>query len=122
MSASYASGRYFFVFGTASSHARHDDILTDFRTLAGRNILILRKNPPEAAEYAPYFASVEYRQVELYGATFHLVLGRRFDYDRYREAVLRPSRDRYYRMPAYLPLGRCAFCERYFPDEPRPTR
>jgi hypothetical protein len=122
VTASYASGRYFFVFGSASSHARHDDILTDFRTLAGKNILVLRKSPPDPGDYTPYFAKVEFRQFELHGATFHLVLGQGFDYPRYREQVLRPLRDRYYRIPSYLPLGHCYFCERYFPDEPCPTR
>ena len=122
VTASYVSGRYFFVFGTASSHARHDDILTDFRKLAGKNILIVRKNPPDPAEYAPYFVKVEFRQFELHGATFHLVLGQTFDYPRYREQVLRPLRNRYYRIPTYLPLGHCYFCERYFPDESCPTR
>lgn len=122
VTASYAANRYFFVFGTASSHGRHDDILTDFRKLAGKNILVLRKNPPNPEDYAPYFAKVEYRQFELHGATFHLVLGQGFDYPAYRERVLRPLRDRYYRMPSYLPLGHCYFCERYFPDEPVPTR
>ena len=122
VTASYASGRYFFVFGTASSHGRHDDILTDFRALAGKNSLVLRKNPPNPADYAPFFAKVEYRQFELYGATYHLVLGQAFDYPRYREQVLRPLRDRYYRIPSYLPLRHCYFCERYFPDEPVPRR
>ena len=122
VTASYASGRYFFVFGTASSHARQDDILTDFRTLAGKNILVLRKNPPNPADYQPYFAKVEFRQFELHGATFHLVLGQGFDYPKYREQVLRPLRDRYYRIPSYLPVGHCYFCERYFPDEPCPVR
>ncbi len=122
VTAAYASGRYFFVFGTASSHARQDDILTDFRTLAGKNILVLRKSPPNPGDYEPYFARVEYRQFELHGATFHLVLGQGFDYPTYRERVLRPLRDRYYRIPSYLPLGRCYFCERYFPDEPCPAR
>jgi 4-amino-4-deoxy-L-arabinose transferase-like glycosyltransferase len=122
VTASYASGRYFFVFGTASSHGRHDDILTDFRTLAGKNILVLRKNAPNPADYTPYFAKVEFRQFELHGATFYLVLGQGFDYPRYREQVLRPLRDRYYRIPSYLPLGHCYFCERYFPDEPIPAR
>ena len=122
VTASYASGKYFFVFGTASSHARHDDIVTDFRALAGKNILVLRKNPPDPADYTPYFAKVELRQFELRGATYHLVLGQGFDYPRYREGVLRPLRERYYRMPSYLPLGQCYFCERYFPDEPCPTR
>ncbi|MGP1677449.1 MAG: ArnT family glycosyltransferase [Burkholderiales bacterium] len=122
VTASYASGRYFFVFGAASSHARQDDILTDFRALAGKNILVLRKNAPNPDDYAPYFAKLEYRQFELRGATFHLVLGQNFDYLTYRERVLRPLRERYYRIPSYLPLGHCYFCERYFPDEPRPTR
>lgn len=122
VTASYAAGKYFFVFGTASSHGRHDDILTDFSALAGKNILVLRKNPPNPEDYAPYFAKVEYRQFELHGATFHLVLGQAFDYASYRERVLRPLRDRYYRIPSYLPLGHCYFCERYFPDESQPTR
>ena len=122
VTASYASGKYFFVFGSASSHARQDDILTDFRELAGKDVLVLRKNPPNSSDYLPYFAKVEYRQFELHGATFYLVLGQDFDYPKYREGVLRPLRDRYYRMPSYLPLGHCYFCERYFPDEPCPTR
>ena len=33
----YNARRRFSVFGEASSHARHDDILTDYRALAGRN-------------------------------------------------------------------------------------
>lgn len=105
---------YVFVFGAASSHARHDDILTDFRRLDGRNILVLRKNAPEDRDYRPYFRSVEYRTFVLSGASFHLVLGRGFDYAAYRERVLAPLRDRYYRIPSYLPQGRCYFCERYF--------
>ncbi len=122
VTASYAAGRYFFVFGAGSSHARHDDIVTDFRKLAGRNILVLRKSAPNAADYAPYFARVELHRFELHGATFYLVLGRGFDYPKYREGVLRPVRDRYYRMPSYLPTPKCYFCERYFPDEPVPAR
>lgn len=122
VTASYASGRYFFVFGTASTHARQDDILTDFRRLAGRNILVLRKSPPNPEDYAPYFARVEYSQFDLHGARYYLVLGQVFDFPRYREQVLRPLRDRYYRIPSYLPPGQCYFCERYFPDEPFPVR
>jgi hypothetical protein len=122
VTASYASGKYFFVFGTASSHGRHDDLLTDFSKLAGKNILVLRKNPPNEADYTPYFTKAEYRDFELYGARFYLVLGEGFDYPKYRAQVLRPLRDRYYRIPSYLPPGHCYFCERYFPDEPCPVR
>jgi hypothetical protein len=114
---SFNSGRYFFVFGEASSHARHDDILTDFRALAGRNILVFRKSPPRDEDYRPYFHEVEYRRFDIRGAAFYLVLGRGFDYPAYRDAVLAKVRDRYYAMPAWLPQSGCYFCERYFPGE-----
>lgn len=111
---SYYRGAYVFVFGEASSHARHDDIATDFRALAGKNILVLRKTPPREEDYRPYFVSVEYRSFSIAGAQFHAVLGRQFDYERYRDSVLALVRDRYYRIPSYLPQGGCDFCERYF--------
>jgi hypothetical protein len=107
-------GRYFFVFGPASAYARHDDILTDFRLLDGKNILVLRKNPPEDPAYRPYFRSVEYRSFTVAGAPFYLVVGRGFDFAAYREGVLEPVREHYYAIPRYLPQGRCYFCERYF--------
>jgi hypothetical protein len=120
--ASYYSGKYFFVFGQGSSYARHDDILTDLRPLDGRDILVLRKDPPEDPDYRPYFRSVEYRQFTIAGATFHLVLARGFDFAAYREGVLKPVRDRLYAIPRYLPQGRCYFCERYFDAPTCPVR
>ena len=111
--ASFHARRHVVVFGPASSHARHDDILTDFRRLDGRNVLVLRKTPPEDSEYRPYFRSVEYKEFTLSGATFHVVLGRGFDFAAYREKILKPLQQRYYAIPWYLPQGHCYFCERY---------
>jgi hypothetical protein len=122
VTASFYSGRYFFVFGHGSSYARQDDIETDFRSLDGKNILVLRKNPPEDSEYHPYFRTVEYRQFALSGATFYLVLGRGFDFVAYREGILKPARERFYAIPSYLPQGRCYFCERYFGAPTCPAR
>jgi len=120
--ASYYSGKYFFVFGQGSSYARHDDIVTDLRPLDGKDILILRKDPPEDPDYRPYFRSVEYKEFTLSGATFHLVLGRGFDFAAYREGVLKPVRDRLYAIPRYLLQGHCYFCERYFGAPTCPAR
>ena len=114
VTASVQSGGYVFVFGTASSHARHDDLVTDFRRYAGKNILVFRKSPPQEDEYRRYFGSVEYGRMRIAGATFHLVFGKDFRYEAYRDGVLAPMRDRYYRIPAFLPQGGCEFCDRYF--------
>jgi len=108
------SPRYFLVFGQASSHARHDDILTDFRSLDGKNILILRKSSPGVGEYAPYFREVEIRTTEVRGATFHFVLGRGFNYPAYRDRILSDVRAKYYAVPSWLPQRGCYFCDRYF--------
>lgn len=113
---SYNARRYFFVFGEGSSHARHDDILTDMRALEGRNILVLRKSAPDLARYQPYFRSVEQRDLVIRGARYYLVLGRGFGFARYREQVLEQVRSRYYAVPSWLPMGGCYFCERYFPE------
>lgn len=118
----YNARNYFLVFGEGSSHARHDDILTDFRDLDGKNILILRKSAPSEAsqrtDYQPYFHEVENRTVVVHGVTFYLVLGRGFDYSAYRSGVLRQIKDKYYRIPAFLPIEHCYFGDRYFPGEP----
>jgi len=111
----YNARRYVPVFGEGSSHARHDDLLTDFRNLDGRNILILRKTAPDAADYAPYFRTLEVQSFALRGATFYRVLGRGFDFATYRDRVLARVRDRYYAIPSWLPGGACYFCARYFP-------
>jgi hypothetical protein len=112
----YNARRYLPVFGEGSSHARHDDILTDFRPLEGGNILILRKSAPEPGDYAGYFREVDIRPLELRGATYHLVLGRGFNYSGYRSRVLARVREKYYAIPDWLPQGGCYFCERYFPE------
>lgn len=118
---SYYAGRYFFVFGAGTSHARHDDIVTDVRAFDGRDILVARRDPPPEQDYRPYFRSVEFTSFEVAGTTIHAVLGRGFDYAAYREGVLKMVRDRWYRIPGALPVGACYFRDKYFPGE-RPGR
>ena len=101
------------VYGPGSSHARHDDIVTDWRAYQGRDLAILRRDEPVLAHYRPYFHEVEARRFEVRGAPFYAVLGRGFDYNAYREGVLKPVRERWYRIPRALPVGRCYFFERY---------
>ncbi|HEX5612135.1 MAG TPA: hypothetical protein VFX67_05750, partial [Burkholderiales bacterium] len=57
---------------------------------------------------------LEVREVPLAAGTYHAVLGSGFRFEEYRARVLREIRDRYYRIPAALPVRRCYFFERYF--------
>jgi len=113
----YNLRQYVAVFGEASSHARHDDLVTDFRALAGRNILVLRKSAPNADDYRRYFRRVEVDSFEVRGARFWRVKGEGFDYPAYRDGVLASVRRKYYAIPAWLPQTACYMCDRYFPGE-----
>jgi len=109
----YHSGRRVPVFGAGSSHARHDDILTDWRRWEGRDVLILRREPADLERYRPYFREVEAREVPGGGTTHYAMLGRGFNFTAYREGVLKEIAKRWYRIPPWLPVGRCYFFERY---------
>jgi 4-amino-4-deoxy-L-arabinose transferase-like glycosyltransferase len=114
----YNARRYVPVLGMASSHARHDDILTDWRVQDGRDITVLRKSAPDAGEYDQWFRAVTTESFELRGAKFWVVRGQGFDYAAYRNTVLAEVRRRYYALPPWLPQTGCYFCDRYFPEQP----
>ena len=76
---------------------------------------ILRRAPPLTQDYAPYFRELEIKRIPLGSGDYHAILGRGFNYQAYRAGVLADIRDRYYRIPQWLPAGRCYFFERYFP-------
>ena len=118
---SYHYGKEFFVFGEGGLHARQDDMLTDFRQFQGRNILILTKSVPNMQDYTPYFKHVEIKIFTLRDANFYLLLGYDFNYQQYREGVLRPVKDKYYKIPSWLPHAPCYFCDKYFPGECSPA-
>ena len=111
----FHSGKNVPVFGMGSTHARQDDFLTDWRAYDGRNIVIVQRGEASRDDYVPYFREVEFRRISLEDTEIHAVLGRGFDYPRYRAQILDRIRQRYYRVPEALPIGHCLFCERYFP-------
>jgi hypothetical protein len=75
---------------------------------------VVRKQPADRAAYERWFDRVELRDVTVRGATFHLVLGHGFRFAPYRDTLLAEVRDRYYRVPGFLPQGGCSFCAGYF--------
>ena len=76
--------------------------------------LLIVLGVPGLPAYQAAAAEIEVKAIPLGGGLYHAVLGRGFDYEAYRKGVLADVRDRYYRIPAALPVGRCYFFERYF--------
>jgi Dolichyl-phosphate-mannose-protein mannosyltransferase len=107
---------YMLVFGPGSSHARHDDILTDLRALQGGDLLIVRREAESKIDDRRFFERVATHKIDVRGANFYLTQGFGFKYEPYRDEVLEQVRQRYYAVPRWLPPGACYFCDRYFPD------
>ncbi len=116
----YAVNRPVLVFGDGSFHGRQDDFDTDFRALAGRDFLLLRKETVRPETYAPFFERLDISTFEIDGVPFHVVHGQGFRYAVYHDLVLNRVRQRFYqvqRLPAWLPNRGCTFEDRYFPGE-----
>ncbi|MFV2059258.1 MAG: glycosyltransferase family 39 protein [Gammaproteobacteria bacterium] len=109
---SYHAKDHIIVFGDGSYHARQDDLITDFRLLKGRNILIFSEVPKLAA-YTDFFESYEIHTMTVRGTELYYALGRNFQYEKYRSSTLTAIRQRYYNIPEYLPHKACYMDERY---------
>jgi hypothetical protein len=108
---SYAAKRHILVFGDGSHHARQDDKITDFRKLDGKNILVISYYPKP--EYKKYFREAEIRKLPVEQTHYYLLLGKGFDYQKYRDEILRQVVQRYYTIPDWLPTGSCYMYQRY---------
>lgn len=98
----FASGSHVPVIGTGSYHGRQDDLITDWSSYAGRNIMVLCDSDRRVATARAWFEASEVHDVFVRGARFQLVLGRSFKFAEYRQTVIGPIARRYYSMPGWL--------------------
>ena len=105
--------QYVPVFGVGRHHARQDDLQVDFRTYDGQTLRIFDYNPPNLADFAPYFERVGSRQWVIDGVAFYAVDGVGFRYQPYRDTVLATIAEQFHQVPPWLPNLGSPFCERY---------
>lgn len=109
----YHSREHVMIFGRGSFHARQDDSITDFSKLDGKNILIIKRTPQQLDPLGAYFASFERKQIKVREATFELLLGKGFNYQKYRDEILYGVNRDFYAIPKWLPVGQCEFKKKY---------
>jgi hypothetical protein len=81
-------GVHFPVLLGSSVYGRLDDTATDFRLLDGRDLLVFGLRPINEQDFRPYFREIEPRTLLVGGGTFHVLLGRGFSFEAYREGFL----------------------------------
>jgi 4-amino-4-deoxy-L-arabinose transferase-like glycosyltransferase len=109
----FARREYMPVFGVGRFHARQDDQLVDFSVYQGKTIRVLLSGKTAPPDYALYFDLVRTESIEQDGISFYLMEGVNFNYAAYRQGVLGKIHDRFYNVPAWLPMTGCPFCKRY---------
>ena len=97
-----------------SRYGRQMDAWLDIRKLNGKEVAIVDLQQPNTENYKDYFKSYSTEQFKVYGAPFYVFIGKGFNYEKYRDTVLRRILERDYSPPAWLPKGGCTFTERYF--------
>ena len=108
----YQLRQYVPVFGRGNFHARQDDLLVDFSAYQGKTIRVLHMDRPQLENYQAYFETVQLQSFRQSGVEFFVVEGHGFNYAAYRQGVLQDIYQRYYKIPAWLPMTGCPFCER----------
>ena len=114
--------RYVPVFGVGRHHARQDDLQVDFRQLNGQTLRIFAYDPPDLADFAPYFERVSSQRWVIEGVAFYAVDGVGFRYAPYRDTVLARIAREFHQVPRWLPIWGSPFCERYGFAECSPGR
>lgn len=99
------------VFGEGSYHGRQDDIMTDYRKYKGKGMAILTRTA-DVEKYKKYFSSFTHVVLPFKQTQYHLGLGVDFNYELYNREVLEPIRQKYYRIPQWLPSGSCYMYDR----------
>ncbi|MCR2746313.1 ArnT family glycosyltransferase [Limnobacter parvus] len=109
------------VFGPGKYHARNDDTFVDWRNMNGKPIRIVAKAKPiDAALYSDYLSDVRVQTRDIQGVPFTIVDGTNFNYEQFRNVVLREAVEKYYQIPSVLPVLDCPFARKYgFEEECR---
>jgi len=110
----YYSGQYVFIFGKSTNRGRQFDKMTDFKKMRDNNILIVRGGKSNETFFKPFFQRVEIKENKLSGYPVFFILGYGFNYEAYKEKVLKEILNAFYPRPSRLPCGGCYFYDHYF--------
>jgi len=105
--------RYIPTFGIGSFQGRNDDFFYDFSKDDGKNFRIFTRRIPTLIKYQPYFESIEVKKFIVDGQIYYYVDGVKFNYDLYRENVLKTILKNRYDILKYFPTCKCSFLEKY---------
>lgn len=101
------------VFGEGKFHSRQDDQIIDFKDFAGKTIRIYTGRQQNHDFYKAYFDEIQPQTMQVDGVDFYFVDGTNFNFEKYRDTVLKSVAQKYHNAPSWLPNLGDPYCERY---------
>lgn len=104
------------VFMSVSKYGREDDKKTDFKALAGQNIKVFVTAEKDIKQMAPFFENLTVETLKISDeVSYYLVEGKNFNYELYREQILKVVNDNFYTAPEWFPKfsASCGFKQKY---------
>ena len=98
----YHARKHVPVFGKGSCHGRQDDFITDFSQLDGEDIMIVTNRARDIEACRPWFAEIEIVPMDVRDAHLTLILCRGFDFEGYRDEILRAVAKEFYAYPRWM--------------------
>jgi hypothetical protein len=111
---SYLVGLPVFQFGNVGRFGRNDDLLVDLRQQDGLDIHFVSRSRKSIESATPFFSSTQIEDVEAQGVRYYVARMRQFDFEKYRQSILRTIYESYYQWPSRWPPGACFFSDTYF--------
>ena len=93
-------------------YGREFDKHIDFKSFEGKDIAVYVDITP-ASKYSEFFSSSEVKKINHKNGNFTVLLGKNFNYQKYKNEILENIKHRYYTRPNFLPDGKCYFDEKY---------
>ena len=94
-------------------HSRQDDQIIDFKDFAGKTIRIYTGRQQNHDFYKAYFDEIQPQTMQVDGVDFYFVDGTNFNFEKYRDTVLKSVAQKYHNAPSWLPNLGDPYCERY---------
>jgi len=98
-----------------SKYGREDDKLLDVRELDKKDIFIFDRRKILKDDFKDVCQNISVKKLfTKEKSSFEVAKCENFSYKKYKERFLKVQRERFYKIPKWLPVGKCYFLDRYF--------
>ncbi|MCM8766577.1 MAG: glycosyltransferase family 39 protein [Candidatus Omnitrophica bacterium] len=110
---SYHCRTNFIVFADLGHSGRQYDFSFDFREIDGKDILIFSTEKIDSENYIQFFEEIKEEKIMIEEGIYYLLFCKKFNYEKYRDIILKKTYEKFYKIPEFLPKKGNFFKQKY---------